>query len=137
MASPATIRDALASRLESISGLKVYPRWPRGGLNVPCAVIMTPSAEPEQVFGRGDLTRWDVSVHLFVSLAPDAEQAQRHLDPYLATSSTGGVFGAVAADRTLGGAVDTVFDRGYSDYAQQEELPEYLGATVNLELWST
>ena len=135
--TPGTIRAALGTRLRSISGLTVYDRWPSGGLNPPCAVVAVGPSEPEQVFGRGDLTRWEFPVSVFVAMAPGLDQAQRNLDLYLATSSTGGIFGAIAADRTLGGAVDTVIVRGWRDYEPVEQAPELLGATCDLEVWGT
>lgn len=139
MANPRTLRESLATRLRSIAGIQVYDSWPSAGLNVPCAVIDDPEAEPEQTFGRGELTQWRVPVWLFVSLAPGPEQAADNLAPLLATSSTGGIFGAVDADRRLGGAVDTTLVRRYRDHGEINvaEGAAYYGAVVDLELWAT
>ena len=140
MASPATIRNALQTRLATIAGLRVYAQYP-SQMNVPCAVLIPLVSEPEQTFGRGDLSRYEFDVALFVSAAGGMENAQTKLDPYLATSSTGGVFGAVAADRTLGGAVAATFVKGLSEYglveAEAGEQVAYMRATVKLECWST
>ena len=137
MASPRTIRTALAARLRSISGLTVHPRWPNN-LIPPCAVIDSDQSEPEQTFA-GTLTRWTFPVQLYVPQAPGFEQAQDTLDALLATSSTGGIYGAIAADRTLGGAVDTVFVKGHRDYGLQElaEGVYVQAAVIDLEVWST
>lgn len=141
MASPTTIRTNLGTRLRSISGLQVYDRWPAvGNLNLPCAVIDMTGSEPEQTFGRGDLTRWDFQLYVLTGTAGGVDQAQKAIDPFLATSSTGGVFGAIAADRTLGGAVDTVFVRGTRDYGLID-LPNtdlmLQGAVIDLEMWAS
>ena len=138
MASPKIVRDALQTRLKSIAGLTVYPTWPNNP-TPPFAVLEQVSAEHEQTLGRGDMTRWAVDVKLMVSLAAGYEQAQNSLDAYLATSSTGGVFGAIAADRTLGGVVSGVFVPSISGYDQYEmgETLAYMGAIVRCEVWST
>lgn len=142
MANPRTIRANLGTRLKTMSRLggRVYERWPSlGNINTPCAVIDFGGAEPEQTFGRGELTRWDLQVYLLVSVAKGLDLAQDELDPLLATSSTGGIFGAIAADRTLGGAVDTCFVRGYRDH-QPIEVGENLvlySAVCDLEAWAT
>ena len=96
-------------------------------------------AEHEQTFGRGDLTKWPIDVYVFVSLAPGLEQSQDNLDPLLATSSTGGIYGAIQADRTLGGVVSTTFVQNMHDYDQfdADQSLSYAGAIVSVECWST
>lgn len=138
MSNPRLIRQNLRTRLESISGLQVYDRWPNSIPNMPCAILMPPRSEPEQTFGRGDLTRWNIEVYVFHALTPGYEQANDLLDPLLATSSTGGIYGAIHADRTLGGAVDWTSIKDHRDYGQfeQQEGVGYWGAIVDLEVWS-
>ena len=140
MANPRTVREALATRLASIQGLKAYRNWPAlGNLNVPCAIVDVGAAEPEQTFGRGDLTRWEFPVFLLVNSAGGPEQGQDNLDPFLATSSTGGVYGAIHADRTLGGTVDTCFVKGMRDYDPQvvDDNLIYQGCVIDVEVWTT
>ena len=142
MANPRTIRAGIGVRLQTMSLLSgnVYERWPpTGNLNTPCAIIDLSDAEPEQTFGRGELTRWNFNVHLLASVGGGLENAQDVLDPLLATSSTGGIFGAIAADRTLGGRVDTCLVKGYRDH-QPVEIGENLvlyGVVCDLEAWSS
>jgi len=140
MSSPGIIRTALQTRLATIAGLRIYAQHP-SQLNLPCAILTPVVTEPEQTFGRGDLTRYDLDCTLYTNAAAGLEQAQSFMDPYLATSSTGGVFGAIAADRTLGGVVSTVFVQGLTDYGIEEPDPggslAYLRATVRLTVWST
>ena len=140
MASARTIRNALATRLRTISGLTVHPRVPDfGQLNPPCAVIQPVRQEPEQVFGRGDLSRWDFEVMVLTPAAGGRDPAQDRLDAYTATSSTGGIFGAIAADRTLGGTVDDTFIKSISEYGDVEITQDVflMGCTVGVECWST
>lgn len=141
MANPKTIKKALGDRMKSIAGLTVYDRWPNsnGNLNLPCAIIQPGAAEHEQVFGRGELTKYAYEVHVFVSAAAGVENGQDNLDPFLATSSTGGIFGAIAADRKLNNTVDTTFIRGYRDYAPigDENQVVMQGAIFDLECWSS
>lgn len=138
MGNPRTIREQLAVRLRSISGLTVYDAWP-GITNPPCAVVQLADAQPEQVFGRGDLTKWDFAIYVLVSGAGGYDRAQQNLDPYLATSSTGGIFGAIAADRRLASTVSDTFVRGYRDYDAFDagDGVQYVGAVIDVECWST
>ena len=138
MATLSAIRAGLAARLLTIQALPiVYERWP-GQVNPPCAVIEITDAEPEQTMGRGDLTRYNVNLHLLMPLAGGWENAQDRLDPLMTTSSTGGVFGAIHADRTLGGAVQATFVRSLPrEYERRiiDDNLECLAATVPLEVW--
>ncbi len=140
MASPSVIRTALRTRLLSISGLTVYERWPAGQVETPCAVIDLPSNEVRQTFGRGDFARWPVEVTLFVGGQAGDDEAQQNLDPYLATSSTGGVFGAIATDPTLGGVVSSTIIKGYRDYnpvTVGDVGLVYRSAVFDLDVWSS
>ena len=141
MANPATIRTNLAARLRSISGspgLTVYDKWPNQIAGLPAIIVGRGEAEPEQTFGRGDLTKWDWEVHVLVGLQPGYEIAQDTLDPLIATSSTGGVYGALHADRTLGGTVDTLFVKSFGPDEQVEiqEAIAYQGYMASVEIWA-
>ena len=138
MASPKIVRDALATQLRTISGLTVYPTWPNNP-HPPFAVVEMAAAEHQQTLGRGDFTKWDLDIKVMVSLAPGYEQAQNSLDLYLATSSTGGIYGAIRADGTLGGVVGATFVPSISGYDQYEmgESLAYMGAIVRCECWSS
>lgn len=139
MANPRTLRTGLGTRLRTIAGLTVYERWPNQ-LNPPCAIVDLVGAEPEQTMGRGELTRYDFDLHVLMPLAGGWENAQDRLDPLLATSSTGGLFGAIAADRTLGGAAHTTFVKALPrDYERRivDENIEILAVTVPVEVWAS
>ena len=137
--NPGTIRTALQTRLKSINGLQVYRTWPNGPVNTPCAIIRRARAEPEQTFGRGDLTKWAFELYVFTTLAPGYQQAQDNIDRYIATSSTGGIYGAIHADRTLGGTVASTFVKGFSPDDQYDFGPDvvYQGFVAEVECWST
>jgi len=137
MANPRTLRTGLANRLRTITGLEVYERWP-GQINPPCAVIGLADAEPEQNMGGGELTKWNFDIFLFVSLAGGPDNAQVLMDPYL-SSSTGGVYGAVKGDPTLGSIAHTTIVGDHHDYEQvavNEQLA-YLGCIVDCEVWAS
>ena len=106
MTQPAftAIRQALATRLGSISGLRVVASR-NAVVNPPSAVVMP---------GPGTFLRYSVTfdgqadpvlrVLLLVSEA-DSASGQDNLDPYLATTGPSSVWAAVQADPTLGGVV--------------------------------
>lgn len=138
--NPKTLRTGIATRLRSITGLLVYERFPGPSPNPPCAIVDLVAAEPEQTMGRGDLTRFDFTIEILMPLTGGWENAQDRLEPLLATSSTGGVFGAIAGDRTLGGNACACFVKGLPNAYERRALDggaECLAATVNLEVWAT
>lgn len=136
--NPRTLRTGIGGRLRTITGLAVYERWPNQ-LNPPCAIVSIVAGEPEQAMGRGDLTRWDCEIDILQSLAAGWENAEDRLDPLLATSSTGGIYGVIAADRTLGAIAHSTFVTGIKDYGRRviDEQLECLGVTVGLEVWAS
>ena len=138
MSNIGTIRTGLADRLKTVQGLTVYRTWP-SIINPPCAVIRRANMEPEQTFGRGDLTKYAFELYLFGSLAGGYENAQDNMDKYLSVTSTGGVFGAIAADRTLGGVVDTTFVRNLREDDQWTvaENVDFQGFVADVECWAS
>ena len=134
--SVAALRDQIKIRLDTIAGLTVYDVVP-DQLIPPCAAVNLLSATPEQTFGRGDLTDYRFEVQLYVSGAGGIRNAQDRIDPYLATSSTGGIYGAIHGDRTLGGAAHGVFIAGFRDYGLKGENGELMGATVDLTVMAS
>lgn len=141
MADVGTIRTALGVRLATISNLTIYDRWPnQSPVNTPCAIVLPTDGEYEQNFGDGRTAKLNFEVYLFASLAPGYEQAQRTLDPLLATSSTGGVYGAIHADRKLVSTVHDTFIRGHRNYDQiggEDGGPAYAAAVVDVTVWSS
>ena len=52
---------------------------------------------------------------------------------------TGGIYGAIHADRTLGGVVHYTFVNGFRDFNPIEvgDSISYIGAIAGVEMWST
>lgn len=138
MANPDTLAIGLGDRLRTISGLTVYDRWPNQ-LNPPCALVGAGEAEPEQALGRGDLSKWDFDIYVFMPLAGGIDNAQRRMAPLLATSSTGGVYGAIHGDRTLAGKAHSTFVKriGRPDQVDINDQVSYLGAIIGCEVWAS
>lgn len=112
--SLAAIREGLAVRLRTIDGLNVYSTVP-GSIVVPAAIIM---------LGDGQFLTYDTSsdsdgmtwtVRVFTSLA-DNVSGQTALDEYLLRTGDYSIRAALAADPTLGGAVDYADVTGASGY---------------------
>lgn len=97
------VREALKTRLESITGLHVYAQ-PPGQVQVPAAVI-TPAdgdfLDYDTSAGTEDL---ELTVTLFVQRGQERSSTEA-LDAYLLGSTS--VRNAVAADPDLGGTVDS------------------------------
>lgn len=94
------VRDGLETRLNTITGLRVYDYVP-DDLHYPAAVIFPPiAADYTDDLGMGGFTVRFV-VMLFVPAAIDRQQ----LDLYALMDRTGAssIFAAVEGDRTLGG----------------------------------
>jgi hypothetical protein len=100
--NPKTIRTALATRLETISGLRVAPS-PRDQVNPPMAVISGPDP---LTYGE----TWDAghrlsfTVRVLVSRGSE-DAAQDKLDAFMSDDDASSLYAAVEADKSLGGAV--------------------------------
>jgi hypothetical protein len=101
MASIKTIRDGIATRLQTITGLRVHTTTP-GSISPPSAVITFESCDFDSSMSRGsdDLT---FVVHVFTSLASD-RAGEDALFSYIDGSGSKSVKAAVEGDGTLGGA---------------------------------
>ncbi len=138
MVSVAAIRTGLAAALGKISGLRAYAQWPDQIAELPCAIVGEPAGEYDQTVGGSAASVHRFPVQVYVSAAGGLAQGQKNLDPLLASSSTGGVYGAINADRTLGGAVWWTAIRGYRDYSpaggNEQQPPTLMGAIVDVEV---
>ena len=103
--NPSQVRDGLKTRLQTITGLRVYDLIPEP-VTPPCAVV-----------GQLDLT-FDIdnargldqaNVDIYVIVQRFSERAgQDKLDAYLAGSGASSIKTAIEGDRTLGGVVNTL-----------------------------
>jgi hypothetical protein len=103
--STSQVRDGLKTRLQTITGLRVYDLIPEP-VTPPCAVV-----------GQLDLT-FDIdnargldqaTVDIYVIVQRFSERAgQDKLDGYLAGTGATSIKAAIEGDRTLGGACQTL-----------------------------
>ena len=98
------VRDGLVTRLNTISGLRVYDTPPPAVPEFPAAVLTQrePFASYDQVMGAADV-RYSFEVLLLVR-SGDEEQAFSDLEPYVSPTGASSVKAAVDGD--LGGNAD-------------------------------
>lgn len=95
----------LATRLETISGLRVFAH-PPDNLTPPAAVVAFPDGiEYDTTMARG-ADRLSVPVHVLVGRVSD-RSAANELGLYLSAPGAKSVKAAIEADKTLGGAAQT------------------------------
>lgn len=99
------IRAGLATRLATISGLRVSATIPDQP-NPPQAVVSLDSIDYDKAFNRGhDEYRWTVTL---VIGRVSERTAQDRMDTYLAPSGASSIKTAIEADQSLGGAAVAV-----------------------------
>lgn len=100
------VRQALATTLSMISGLRVYA-FPKGEISPPAAVIMPADGQFLTYRVTMDTTHdLELTVTVFTQWGADANSTEA-LDAYLADSGTKSIYAAVNADQTLGSTVDS------------------------------
>lgn len=128
-----TVRNAIETRLATISGMQARDRMP-AMVEPPMAVVYPKSVDFDDAMGRGsDTYMWAIMV--FVCRA-DQEEAQTLLDAYLDSASSTSVKTALEGGspaRSLGGAVSTCHVTAVSDIGVAEigDVP-YLFAEFEL-----
>ena len=132
----ATIRDNLATRLATITGLRVFDTLP-DQLNYPGLAIGHVEGPRQATIGG----YWSLALQLVLMAAPaelGVARGQDAADPYLATSGTKSILAALNTDKTLGGAVDTLSlgDPGAVEVIEANEVP-FVGAVLPLEVWGS
>ncbi len=125
-----TVRDGLATRLDTISGLRVYATPPDSVQELPAAIVSFrgPVSTYDHVIGAAD-ARFRFEVLLLVGSA-DESQAQKDLEPYM--SPTGASSVKAAVDGTLGGNADWA-SVGQGTPLARLTFPEKLGG----QYWGT
>src|SRR5918996_3007208 len=98
------VRDGLAARLNTISGLRVYETAPAVVQEFPAAILtqMEPFASYDQVMGAADV-RYSFEVLVLVR-SGDEDQALADLEPSVSPAGASSVKAAVDGD--LGGNAD-------------------------------
>ena len=107
MVSISAVRDGLAVRLQTISGIRVsdvVPDQPNDHLDKPLAFI-EPPAEIDyhaSFSGTADLV---FTITVMVPIGAGLKRAQDAIDPYLDTTGTTSIKAAIEGDKTLDGIV--------------------------------
>lgn len=100
-----SVRDGIKTRLQTISGLRVWDVIP-DQVTPPGAVVGQLDFTFDIDNARGvDLANVDVYV---IVQRMDARSGQNKLDGYLAGSGSSSIKAAIEGDRTLGGTVNTL-----------------------------
>jgi hypothetical protein len=103
--NPTAVRAGLATSLDTIAGLRVFDHVP-DSLAPPAAVIEPVEVVFDEAMVRG-LDKYRAFVLVIVGRMSERSASDR-LDAYLAGSGASSVKAAIEADKTLGGACDTL-----------------------------
>lgn len=109
MAAPTVrqIREGVATRLATISGLNVFSHVP-GQFASPAAVVGMPTRQQTETLQRGT-DRWEVSVWIVVARQAD-KQSEKKVEQFLNPTGSTSVRAAIYGDTTLGGTVNDIFE---------------------------
>jgi hypothetical protein len=126
------IRDGLKTRLETITGLRVYSSQVDNIQQFPCAVLILDRLDYViTVDGFTFEGTWRVLVLVDAAVRQDAYEL---MDDYLDPAGTRSIEAAVYGDSTFGGFVDGVVVRRASGIGPVPELGATLiGATFNID----
>ena len=134
MATMSQIRAGLADRIATIDRLRVRDYMP-DSVTPPMAVV-SPSQVNYDLNAQNGLTNYSFTVSLIVVRA-DARSAQLEVDKYIAPTGEYSVKGAIEADRTLGGIVNTVRVTAVNNYTSQDVNDTlYLALDFEVEVWA-
>lgn len=131
----AAIRQGLATRIKTISGLDAVPRV-YDSVVPPVAVVANVGGNYDDDFD-GDGTV-NLKVLLLVSRASDSADAQQALDEYLNPTGAKSVKAKVDADPTLGGACDSARVVGWETETGFYTVGgvDYAGVELNIEVYA-
>ena len=137
MTSLREIRLGLKTQLETVDGLRVYDVWPTT-INPPVAVVRPLSWTYDDDF-EGAAT-YLLEITLLLQLG-DLRVAQEQLDEYIGTEGAFSIPLALEADRTLGGAAQSVRIDGGRDYGTMQvgadengRGPEFMACRFDVEV---
>lgn len=99
-----TVLDALAAAVDNITGLRTYA-YPADQVSPPAAVIGLPEVPYDATFGGAD--EWEVPIFVVVGKVSD-RASRTALCSYVTPTGATSIKAAVEADKTLGGACDSV-----------------------------
>lgn len=139
MASVSTIRGAIQTRIETTLtglGLHVYSEWPDQITSPAVLVALSDGVgiEYEQTLGATDRMLLHFGLIVIVTLQGGLLNAQLALDPWISNTGANSIRVALAADRTLAGAVHGLHVRRVTDYGGLEvNGQQWLGATIEVD----
>jgi hypothetical protein len=108
------VREALQTRLSSITGLTAYAS-PPGTVNAPAALI-APNDGQFYTYNTSQTSHdLELVVAVFVQMG-ERQSATEELDRYLDDSGTYSIYAAVAADPRLGSTVDAAVVTAAQNY---------------------
>lgn len=136
MADVGAIREGIAANLGAIKDLQVSA-WPLSNPLPPTAQVLAGRTEFDKAFGRG-LDQLVFRVQVLVAALADIGSAV-NLDAYLAGSGPRSIKAAVEADKTLGGACQSlrVTEIGDERLFTFGDRPPFLGAEWLVEIQAT
>lgn len=122
MASVSSIRAALKTNVETVTGLRCVDYVPPQ-IHPPMAVVSFEGfPEPRRAMGKG-LTEMQFAVRVFVAYGAGGDSAEDAMDSYVATSGATSVWAAIESDRTLGAVVSDSIVTGMSGYTLNPDAP--------------
>jgi len=99
-----SVADGIKTRLETISGLRVY-EFPPDAINEYPAAVINRSSEAGYLVTYTAIVEVEQKVTVYVKSA-DAEERMESLESFLAPTGSSSVKAAIDGDNTLGSVVD-------------------------------
>jgi hypothetical protein len=129
---PSQVRDALKTRLQTISGLRVYEVIPEP-ITPPCAVV----GQLDFTFDIDNARGLDLAnVDIYVIVQRFSERAgQDKLDGYLAGTGATSIKAAIEGDRTLGGTCQTLRVTSAESGTYDSQSNIFLSYRYRLTIW--
>ena len=128
------IRTAMGDALDAVPNLRVRELIP--SLVVPPMAVVQPQQIEYDLNAQNGLHRYLFTVTVFVVKADD-RAAQLRVDPFVAPTGTGSIKGALEADRTLGGVVNTLQVTNVNNYSSADANDVvYLAVDFEVEVFA-
>jgi hypothetical protein len=129
---PSQVRDALKTRLQTISGLRVYEVIPEP-VTPPCAIV----GQLDFTFDIDNARGLDqANVDIYVIVQRFSERAgQDKLDGYLAGTGATSIKAAIEGDRTLDGTCQTLRVIGAESGTYDSQSNAFLSYRYRLTIW--
>jgi len=129
---PSTVRDALKTNLQTITGLRVYDLIPEIP-TPPCAIVGQLDFTFDIDNARG-LDRAEVDVYVIVQRFSE-RAGQDSLDSFLKGTGATSIKTALEVDRTLGGAVNTLRVTAAQSGTYESQGNSFISYRYSLTIW--